>query len=809
MTETLAIQNSPQNLSAFHAHVDHLIVKAWATSDMAEHLEAMTEGAKQLAEEIIKTGDSASEFLITQEAEIGQEHAAAYVINFVWSERAKSFLILWRNVLFQQQKAEVLLEDGSVSKEEVRRLKEASKTALQKAFQELKAFPEEELGRIRNSKKGLQGQIDVWKLQANPWPTYRTQIEEIPKQCTLLLAQFKELQIAAATFEDMRQTAKDTIAACHKEIEVTRKTADSAIVFIQENIKPDEEHKPGKIAARLEDMEADLKISNHMYLFTERIELLDKKLSEKLRIVIGTNGGMLQYKQINLQKKVQDWMESEILPVLYEVWEVTENVSNGLKISLINIRNRALLASSEFKSGKQASQLLELSDYTLPLQGFLKKATTAEEGMAKFEKQIFERLDTQFRLKEVYGKQEEFLKIPLASTINQFKINQNAVVARVQNWFTNKWVNVQHFIRSVEEEEALSLSEKIVRLIQSRTNSTTNSYYSSIFMTKGYIGESFWVGRESELQRVKALVDQWTHGFRGAIAVTGQRFSGKTLFGELVAHRHFPENTIRLMPNQSIIVEGRRFMTTHNLGEVLNFVRKHTVNIRPMILIDDLEHWWDTTIPLSENVRSLRRYIDNYGGRHFVVVNMSNWLKHHLDQVYELDKVFQAEINMDEMRVQEVREAILIRHGATHKQLVDEEGKDITPAQFRKLTNQIYKTSEGNVGEALNRWTATISRYDEERVVQNFKGNFQLPDFINADNGMMLTALMMEKRTTEYHLRKLFGAAFNDKYRTILQRLISVGLLTRHLDGWLEINDAAVNDLGRLLEEKGYLKFHY
>ena len=809
MTETLSIQKSPQNLNAFHAQVDHQIVKAWAVSDMSAHLEAMNEGAKQLAEEIIKTGDAASEFLAEQKLVANNDSAAAYVINFVWSERAKSFMILWRNVLFQQQKAEVLLEDGSVSKAEVQQLRDASKATLQMAFQELKAFPEKHLERIRNSKKGIDGQLAVWKLQANPWPTYRQQIEEIPKQCEMLLAQFKELQTAAATFADMRQTAKDTIAACHKEIEVTRKTAESAITFIEDNIKPDEEHKPGKIAARLEDMEADLKIANHMQSFTNRIELLDKKLSEKLRIVIGTNGGMLQYKQVNLQKKVQDWMESEILPVLYEVWEVTENVGNGLKISLINIRNRALLAASEFKSGKQASQRLEVSNYVSPMRGFQRKATAAEEGMAKFEKQIFERLDTQFRLKEIYDEEQEFLPIPLASTINQFKINRSAVAVRVQNWFLNKWMGVQHFIRSVEQEEALSLSEKIVRLIQSRTNGTTNSYYSSIFMTKGYIGEAFWVGREPELQRVKLLVDQWKHGFRGAIAVTGQRFSGKTLFGELVAHQHFIDNTIRLMPNQSMIVEGRRFTTTHNLGEALNFVRKHTVNIRPMILIDDLEHWWDTTIPLSENVRSLRRYIDNYGGQHFVVVNMSNWLKHHLDQVYELDKVFQAEINMDAMRVQEIREAILIRHGATHKQLVDEDGKDLTPAQFRKLTNQIFKISEGNVGEALNRWTATISRYDEDRVVQNFKGNFQLPDFINPDNGMMLTALMMEKRTTEYHLRKLFGTAFNDKYRTILQRLIAVGLLTRHLDGWLEINDAVVNDLGRLLEEKGYLKFHY
>jgi hypothetical protein len=67
---------------------------------------------------------------------------------------------------------------------------------------------------------------------------------------------------------------------------------------------------------------------------------------------------------------------------------------------------------------------------------------------------------------------------------------------------------------------------------------------------------------------------------------------------------------------------------------------------------------------------------------------------------------------------------------------------------------------------------------------------------------------MMEKRTNEYRLSKLFGKAFKDKYINIVQRLISVGLLVRHLDGWLEINECVVNEVGRALEREQYLKFN-
>ena len=67
---------------------------------------------------------------------------------------------------------------------------------------------------------------------------------------------------------------------------------------------------------------------------------------------------------------------------------------------------------------------------------------------------------------------------------------------------------------------------------------------------------------------------------------------------------------------------------------------------------------------------------------------------------------------------------------------------------------------------------------------------------------------MIEKRTNEYRLRRIFGPAFTEKYAPILQRLIGIGLLRRQLDGWLEINEVLVNELGHLLEDKGYLKYH-
>ena len=354
----------------------------------------------------------------------------------------------------------------------------------------------------------------------------------------------------------------------------------------------------------------------------------------------------------------------------------------------------------------------------------------------------------------------------------------------------------------------MSHSEKIVRVIKSRTEDPSNSHYTSIFLTKGYIGESFWVGREKELQHAKSIIDNWKLGFQGAIIIAGRRFSGKTLFGELVAHHFFANNTIRIRPNTLTKFNGRQITPEFDLKEALNFVTKYSLNSYPLVWIDDLELWQNANIPLSQNVRALKKCIDNYSDSIFFIVSMSNWLHAHLQFFHDITQVFHTVINVDRMAVREVREAILIRHGATHKMLVNEMGQQVSSPQFQKMVDKIYREAEGNIGEALNRWSYSNKKIDDENVFHQNDNHYALPNFLTSESAILLTAIMMSKRTNEYQLRKLFGPSFTQKYAAVLKRLLSIGLLKRQLDGWLEISESVVNDLGKMLEQQRYLKFH-
>ena len=159
--------------------------------------------------------------------------------------------------------------------------------------------------------------------------------------------------------------------------------------------------------------------------------------------------------------------------------------------------------------------------------------------------------------------------------------------------------------------------------------------------------------------------------------------------------------------------------------------------------------------------------IDNHSNSIFIMVSISNWAKAHLNSIYDIDKVFQADFNLDKMDIDEIQRAILIRHGATHRTLVDNNLDEIKLNQLRKMVTKVSRSSNGNIGEALNLWSLSIRLLDEENVQFNYPQIYSMPDFINPDIGIVLSSIMMEKRTNEYRLRKQFGPALNDKYKVI------------------------------------------
>ena len=791
----------PDLLLNFEEVLQRSITQTWEAKNLPVNLEVMAKEANAISEALVKIGDFCHQEL-TATAELTPKQRFEYSwINFEWANLAKNFLILWRDILFQQQKGQIIKIDRLTTSAALRTLNIQSQEVLETAIYDFKGDVERGLN-IPLKKKTKK--VDQWQLQQNPWPVYKQQLLAMGGQCVRLQQDYRVLLNVASNYNEIEELVRKTEKFCQEEIVNVQTIAKETT----EEIEYEQVPKLSKIIKHLEDLEAGISLPNHFNTFTDALEHRINALIARKDVPVNANGGMIELKDLTFKRSTKQWLDAEILPLLYEVWELTENTHNGLKMALINIKNRAILLEADEKEGKKVD--IDKATISQPLNIFYRNSTQAADNLAKLRVEIHHRLAHVFNVSAIYEPDRAFLPVPIQeATLNQFRKGQNRVQNRVGNWVNGQWKKFQNLRATVAQEDALSDAEKIVRLIQSRMGAESNSNYASIFLTKGFIGESFAVGRQRELAHAKNLIENWKAGFRGAAVITGERFSGKTILGELIATQFFNNNTIRLTPNTLIKLNGRRMTTGFDLEPALAFIKKYTTAKEPpLIWIDDLELWWDKDLPLSQNVRTLRKFIDGNSNRLFLLVSMSNWLNTHLNLFHETSKVFQAEINVDKMSIEEIREAIMIRHGATHRKLINEDGESLSANEFRKLIDKVYRISDGNIGEALNRWSCATVRVDEEKVAHIGGINFGLPDFLNPDVAILLSAIMIEKRTNEYRLRRIFGPAFTDKYAPILQRLLGIGLLRRQLDGWLEINEVLVNELGHLLEAKGYLKYH-
>lgn len=786
-------------LANFNEVLDKALQKVQGTDSFEAYEIALAEGATQLSESIHYVGEESAIALSVLPKKANPDiQMPPSIISYLWMEEAKNYLILWRNVLLQQQKGKIMEVDGQVKNATLLELGRQSKQVLQEAGEELKAFYNKEYQRLKSSNTSAK-QLSKWSFQSNPWPVYKDQIDQLAAQCREAEVQQNGLQNTTVGFQNIHQLIKETIQSCQNELQQLRDFSGQTINYIDENI----EDKPGRVATRLEELEEGVKIPNHVKAFSGALKDKIDELAAKMRVPIDTNNGMVQFKETNFKRNAQSWLDSEVVPVLYEIWELTMGAEQSMKMSLVNIRNRAVLLSNEIKEGK--AKQIEKGYYGQPLETMIKKVDEWSEEIDKLEQVIEKRLAADFRVSAIYDAENAFLPVSLQSTLNQFSISQNKLVKQARTQLNRPTSFIKRFRDTVNEEEALSPSEKIVRTLQDRQVEEVNHNYTSIFQTKGYIGESFWVGREQELQRMDTLIDQWHLGFRGSAVIAGERLSGKSLFGDIIANKYFSKKTIRLLPNSNLNTEGRKWTTSHNLKEALDFVKNHAIGSKALIWIDDIELWQDTTVTLGENIRHLMDHIDRHSTQLFYMVSMSKWLLAHLQKTHNIERSFQAVVSLDKMSLQEIQQAILIRHGATHKILVNEEGKEIPTESFGKVSAAVCRSAQRNIGDSLNRWASSIHKVNEDQVIFESLHDFPLPDFLSPNAALLLATIFKEKKTNEYQLRRLFGMPFKEKYSTILQRLLSMGVLKRSLDGMLEINELIANDLGRMLARKKYL----
>ncbi len=772
--------------------IDDLLENAWAQPMGKERLQALSEGAHLLCERMIAFGSAAFE-RIGQHGETPQEDYDDMMITYSWSLSAKATLLLWRDIVFRHHQALLAFDRNEVDEEGLSNLAERSRQILERAGLDLN----QKATRPSDSIRQLNKAVKSWSLQANPWPVYKDQLKAIAGQCSDLVTANNLLRQLAEQIARLAKSIDQTLDLTIQDLALLGSHLDQ----IQEDLTaiPEKVTKTSiqKVLTRIDSVDT---FSRGAIVTNPFLAILDKfltQLPDDLLIPMDLQGGSIQTREIRIRRSFRTWLEAELMPLIYEIIETRDEHHSGIAIVLTNLKNR-LAATLEGAGNLHTPQ--QRQELSHSLKDRRDSIPPARDSMILLRKEVMSRLETSTNVRDMQHADRSFLAMPLESSLQRMTDQSSALSSMVSSRFRKIWNVLLTWQRQALREESLSVGERLLRYIKSHTPDPTAEMYTSLFLTGGFVGDALLVSRQSELKRIRHCLAEWREGYRGTVLLTGGRFSGKTMFVESFSRNHFPSATIRLQPGQPISLGGRTFTPEYDLEPALEFIGKYALQSRAMVWIDDLENWSEAGATLNRNVRHLVRFMDTHSPKLFFVVSTNRILLPHLDRTHGLARSCQAIIHLDQLDPEHLQNAILIRHGATHKSLVDENGQQVETEQFVREIRQLHRFTQGNIGIALYSWASRIRVHSDQEVRMAEASTYRLPLVMDARSFPLFRVLLLYRHVNEYRLRKLFGPNFDIEFSPIVRRWLSLGVLKRSPEGWLEIHPIVAYELIKQLE---------
>lgn len=248
-------------------------------------------------------------------------------------------------------------------------------------------------------------------------------------------------------------------------------------------------------------------------------------------------------------------------------------------------------------------------------------------------------------------------------------------------------------------------------------------YYKQLFLRNQYYISEFWVGRQTELSKFKHLINTHNSGINGAIALTGELYSGKTFFINYALRRYLPDRPRYVF--KPVEDDATELTTFHKI--ISNTLKSSDQNIntigylkeKSILIFDNFEFWIKPTGNSEEIIKEIIQLIEKFSKKHLFILLINNFAYRSLigNTVKGLDDLVFGNIELKAMKVEEIQNLILKRHYSSQNTLILEKriGKEILSWQFARLFSKLKLKSDGNPGAALDMWISEIRSVEEKQ----------------------------------------------------------------------------------------------
>ncbi|MGJ8744389.1 hypothetical protein [Polaribacter sp.] len=708
-----------------------------------------------------------------------------YMVNYVLSEGFKIVALLHRDVFLELNKVSISNQENQLTENQIYNHYTSSKTILEKKLVDFNNLIVLDKNATNNTNAVYKKNAQKISLQKNPWDIYKSQYKTI-------INQLKEIDIqkvlafeTIVTFNNLKQVVIDITTNHNLLVNEMEKIEN----HIFNNTKDSLDHD--RLYTYVdEQLAVKTTIENKHFTFSETVNNQINQL-QKLAIPISAKGGLLSVREIELKKITQKWFDYQILPEFMDLVNIETSLISKFNLSLLNLKN-----SLQYSKEKQEDVKIDTILSTLShLKEDVKKI---KESGKIISQSLINKVNTKLLVTHlIQGK--DFLDVTLNSSLH---IERNSIIKKIKDVFKERTLYFNSQYKKSLQYEALSNMELSTQCISHRMFQNKNTHYDSLFLNKQFIGDLFLIPRKSQEHKMKQIVAHWNEGFHKSVLITGDRLSGRSTFLDYCAKKFFGKDIVVLQPNSDATIDGRKFNTTNDLKEALLYIKNNNgKSTRPIILIDDLELWRDDKFSFLYNIKALVNFIETTSDETFVMASTTNIMLDHLNNRMNFSDAFSRVININEADEDEIINAILLRHGAAHRDLFSEDLEVISENKIRRLSLKLCKNNAYNFGNTLQSWTFHTSVQDDEKVV--FKESFyEFLDFFTAQEIIILKQVLVFKFISEFSIKNVTTTSFDAEFKSALRRLVNVKVLLRDLNGSLYLNPVVVNDVARIVNNK-------
>ncbi len=401
------------------------------------------------------------------------------------------------------------------------------------------------------------------------------------------------------------------------------------------------------------------------------------------------------------------------------------------------------------------------------------------------------------------------------------------------SYFKNKAVNISNFINNQVNKMWYRHSEALIikKQIQEAGNNSYNKvnetlsllesisvpaeildeipfYYQQLFLRKNNYNNEFWYGRKNELELFGKAIQRYKAGYHGAVIVIGESNSGKTFLTNYAVHKFMPEARVYTVEAHLWGTADSKLFKSKLAQALLGrgtysriFGRLQSGSV---IIIEDLELWWEKSENGNETINKIIEIIEKYGNKFIFVLNVNVHSFRIINKLSAIEKIALNIVDCKPYNAEELKEIVLFRHnsGGMKLNINGKSENNLRQTDFAKLFAKHFIYSGGNIGITLLSWMSNIKSVEKNTIFVKtpLQPDISVLDNLSTEDNIILLQFILHKRMTINKLERILLQS-EEQIISKINYLKRSGIIVEEVEQVYELNRFLYVFIKKKLEE--------